>query len=419
MTNISGNQEQSLLLDVLKAIIQNQKIHSLLEDNLDKLNENFPVMLRQWTKERFSKEPTRAVNIARVVVKFCKQLQQFEKGNIAINTEIAIAGYEAAISVFTIEAFPLERGAVQQALDMTLKRRQKILSAKNAVKNTIIPQKEIPQVVSNSSAQIERPPQELSSKATVKVPTSSTQSIVTQPIVTQSQQLDTPKIPSKDFPSPLVSSEIVEDVKSLIVEFQELKQRHKILEQLVIKVTDLPESEQFNTGIFYDIDNLINGINDLDLEKFSLKDIKKAIHKKSVVDKIAVQCAYADWSNSKLKNIHSEIQEMGIEKAQVFDFGHGRNAADIQLTIDVIEFVHGRPNLQVFVIVSGDGAFASLAKKLHEYGKTVIVCAYTGRINRVLKSVCDDFIPLPLLEEKVQEHQNNYGTNTSSKFLSV
>ena len=414
MTNNSVNQEQVLLLDVLKAIIQNQKIHSLLEDNLDKLNENFPVMLRQWTKERFTKEPARAVNIARVVVKFCKQLQQFEKGNLAINTEIAIAGYEAAMSVFTIEAFPLERGAVQQALDMTLKRRQKILSAKNAVKNTITPQKEIPQVVNNNSAQIKQPPQELPPKVVVKVPIP-----VTQPIVTQPQQIDTQKIPITDSQSPLIASEIVEDVKSLIVEFQELKQRHKILEQLVIKVTDLPESEQFNTGIFYDIDNLINGINDLDLEKFSLKDIKKAIHKKSVVDKVAVQCAYADWSNSKLKNIHSEIQDMGIEKAQIFDFGHGRNAADIQLTIDVIEFVHGRPNLQVFVIVSGDGAFASLAKKLHEYGKTVIVCAYTGRINRVLKSVCDDFIPLPLLEEKVQEHQDNYGTNTSSKFLNV
>jgi uncharacterized LabA/DUF88 family protein len=414
MKNISENQEQSLLLDVLKAIIQNQKIHPLLEDNLDKLNESFAVMLGEWTRERFNKEPSRAVNIARVVVKFSKLIQQFEKGNPVINLEIAIAGYEAALKVFIIEAFPLERAGVQQALDMAVMRRKKILSAKN----TVIPQEETPQVIKENQTQIERPPQELSVKLPATV-TPEQELLVKVPAIVTESQSDSSEVLIADSQNSLVVSEIIEDFKSLIVEFQELKQRHKILEQLVIKVTDLPESEQFNTGIFYDIDNLINGINDADLEKLSLKDIKKAIHKKSVVDKVAVQYAYADWSNSKLKSIQNEVQEMGIEKTQIFDFGHGRNAADIQLAIDVMEFVHGRPNLQVFVIVSGDGAFASLAKKLHEYGKTVIVCGYTGRINRVLKSVCDDFIPLPASEEKIQRNQETYNGNGSVKFANV
>ncbi len=67
----------------------------------------------------------------------------------------------------------------------------------------------------------------------------------------------------------------------------------------------------------------------------------------------------------------------------------------MQLAIDVMELAQSRPTLQVFVIVSGDGAFAALAKKLHEYGKTVIGCAYEVQINRILKSVCDRFIPIP------------------------
>ncbi|MDZ8237078.1 MAG: NYN domain-containing protein [Nostoc sp. ChiQUE01a] len=64
-----------------------------------------------------------------------------------------------------------------------------------------------------------------------------------------------------------------------------------------------------------------------------------------------------------------------------------------------------RPTLEVFVIVSGDGAFAALAKKLHEYGKSVIGCAYEGQMNRVLKSVCDRFLPIPAPQAKTEDIQ--------------
>lgn len=43
------------------------------------------------------------------------------------------------------------------------------------------------------------------------------------------------------------------------------------------------------------------------------------------------------------------------------------------------------------MIVSGDGGFASLAKKLHEYGRTVIGAAYRNATNQTLRAVCDDF----------------------------
>ncbi|MEH2351274.1 MAG: hypothetical protein V7K55_25365 [Nostoc sp.] len=72
-------------------------------------------------------------------------------------------------------------------------------------------------------------------------------------------------------------------------------------------------------------------------------------------------------------------------------------------------------------IISGDGAFAALAKKLHEYGKTVIGCAYEGQINRVLKSVCVSearrrhrFIPIPAPQAKIEDIPINEVKNQSS-----
>jgi len=78
----------------------------------------------------------------------------------------------------------------------------------------------------------------------------------------------------------------------------------------------------------------------------------------------------------------------------MFGFGRGpqKNASDIQLAIDAIDIAFTRKAIEIFVIVSGDGGFSSLAKKLHEYGYMVIGCAFKRTTNRIFKAVCDDFI---------------------------
>ncbi|MFN6540736.1 MAG: NYN domain-containing protein [Nostoc sp. EkiNYC01] len=200
------------------------------------------------------------------------------------------------------------------------------------------------------------------------------------------------------------------DSTSLITEFQELKQRQIRLEQLTTTANISSKIGQFNTAIFYDIENLTMGRSNPNLN-FSLKQIQTNLEKTTLVNKIAIQCAYADWSDSRLRLLKNEIQELGIEAVQIFDYSHKRNAADMQLAIDVMELAQSRPTLEVFVIVSGDGAFAALAKKLHEYGKTVIGCAYEAQVNRVLKSVCDRFIPIPAPQTKIEEIQVNEVTS--------
>ncbi|MEO1558315.1 MAG: NYN domain-containing protein [Cyanobacteria bacterium J06632_19] len=150
----------------------------------------------------------------------------------------------------------------------------------------------------------------------------------------------------------------------------------------------------FNTVILYDIENLTLGSRNPQFH-FSLEDIIGKIKSYNLVNKIAGQYAYADWSNRKLYRIKSDIQKFGIEPMQIFGFSSHRNAADIQLVIDAVELIHSKPSLEVFAIVSGDGGFSCLAKKLHEYGKIVIGSAYENQTNRLLPAVCDYFVRLP------------------------
>jgi len=129
----------------------------------------------------------------------------------------------------------------------------------------------------------------------------------------------------------------------------------------------------FNSAVFYDIENLLKGygFSAQTLSSLSLREILDSATETGRLSAIAIQRAYANWSDPRLGVMRGEINELGIEPVQVFGFSRDqkKNAADIQLAIDAIDLAHIRPSIEVFVIVSGDGGFASLAKKLHEYGK--------------------------------------------------
>ncbi len=153
---------------------------------------------------------------------------------------------------------------------------------------------------------------------------------------------------------------------------------------------------KFDTAIFYDIENLIGGYGArMDyISELSLKDILDEIRKVDILGGIAVQRAYANWSDPRLNVMRGDIVDLGIEPIQMFGFGKGaaKNASDIQLAIDAVDCAISRPSIETFVIVSGDGGFSALAKKLHEYGKAVVGCAYRRVTNRAFEAVCDRFV---------------------------
>ena len=151
-----------------------------------------------------------------------------------------------------------------------------------------------------------------------------------------------------------------------------------------------------NTAIFYDIENLLKGYSSSRdyIGSISLKAVFAEIKKLEIVKRIAVQKAYANWSDPRLSVMKREINELGIDPIQIFGFSQHqkKNAADIQLAVDSIDLAYVRNQIDIFVVVSGDGGFSAVAKKLHEYGKYVIGCGYKSSTNQILESVCDYYI---------------------------
>ncbi|MBD2604079.1 tetratricopeptide repeat protein [Scytonema hofmannii FACHB-248] len=94
-----------------------QVVYSLLQENLNLLDDTFAQVLRDWAiKTLPNPEAKQTQNIAVDIVIFSELIQKFPLGNQASNLEIAIAGYEVALTVLNRQENPQDWAIVQYNL---------------------------------------------------------------------------------------------------------------------------------------------------------------------------------------------------------------------------------------------------------------------------------------------------------------
>lgn len=120
MTKLYPENNFKLLEQILRTIENNNNqidIYSLLENNLELLDETVAESLYQWAIDHLSNlEYSLACQKARIIVRFCKFLQQFRVGNRKNNLEIAIQGYLSVGLILTDDSFPYEWANIQYNL---------------------------------------------------------------------------------------------------------------------------------------------------------------------------------------------------------------------------------------------------------------------------------------------------------------
>ncbi|MCS6997605.1 MAG: NYN domain-containing protein, partial [Casimicrobiaceae bacterium] len=115
--------------------------------------------------------------------------------------------------------------------------------------------------------------------------------------------------------------------------------------------------ERNDVAVFYDIENLLKGIENARklYEQLKLKVIRERIAEAlGPSARLAVQRAYADWSGFPYCMLRSGLVEALIEPVQIFAFNRmgTKNAADIELALDAVQLGHDRPHIGTIVIVS-------------------------------------------------------------------
>ncbi|NJM70152.1 MAG: CHAT domain-containing protein [Scytonema sp. RU_4_4] len=122
--NISEEELQAhlqFLGKVLQATAESngdaQVVYPLLANNTQYLNLNLAELLRLWATNKLAEVETDVAQFfAAVIVEFSNLIQQFPLGDKASNMEIAIAGYEVVLTVFTRDAFPQDWASTQNNL---------------------------------------------------------------------------------------------------------------------------------------------------------------------------------------------------------------------------------------------------------------------------------------------------------------
>ncbi|MBR8837020.1 MAG: tetratricopeptide repeat protein [Stigonema ocellatum SAG 48.90 = DSM 106950] len=111
------------LLQVLQATAESQGnpqvVYPLLETNIEKLDYNLAQLLPLWATNFLAELETDAATIGN----FSNLIRQFPLGDKASNMEIAIAGYEIVLTVFTRDAFPQDWAGTQNNLGAAYRNR--------------------------------------------------------------------------------------------------------------------------------------------------------------------------------------------------------------------------------------------------------------------------------------------------------
>ncbi len=106
----------------------------------------------------------------------------------------------------------------------------------------------------------------------------------------------------------------------------------------------------------------------------------------------SIRKAYCDWTG--FIQYQQDLIEHSVELTQLFRYSsrHRKNAADIQMVVDALEIAFTHPEIQTFVLITGDSDFSAVARKLRAYGKYVVGIGLRQSTSEVLVKACDHFI---------------------------
>ncbi|GAA6617237.1 hypothetical protein NUACC26_030470 [Scytonema sp. NUACC26] len=128
----SYDQLMQMLLAANSNNTEPQVLHSILEVNLDKLDDKFPQFLKAWATNILAQEELIPKEVlASDIFNISNRMTEFSLGSQAINLEIALAGYGIAQTVFTTDTFPEEWVITQNCIASTYFRRIQGDKAKN------------------------------------------------------------------------------------------------------------------------------------------------------------------------------------------------------------------------------------------------------------------------------------------------
>jgi len=136
-------------------------------------------------------------------------------------------------------------------------------------------------------------------------------------------------------------------------------------------------------AIFIDTENLTQWVKSGQLSAF--------MKKLETHGRVEIRRAYARWSQPNVMNHQATLNELGFELINSFHPVSGKNSADIQMAVDVMQHA-AREDLRCIALATGDSDFSPLFRRLREMGKEVIGIGPRSALSKVVENSCSRFV---------------------------
>jgi uncharacterized LabA/DUF88 family protein len=129
---------------------------------------------------------------------------------------------------------------------------------------------------------------------------------------------------------------------------------------------------------------------------------------------VVIKRVYGDWS--RFSHYREELMNNSVDLVQIYSVRAGKNRADIRMALDAMETAITRPQIQTFVVVSGDSDFGPLVVKLREYSRYTLGIGPRDVTHPLLIKACDEFIYLEaVLGEMHDLHELNQPSSADNE----
>lgn len=150
-------------------------------------------------------------------------------------------------------------------------------------------------------------------------------------------------------------------------------------------------------AIFVDVENLTQWVKEDGLERL--------VNDLSSEGRIVTRKAYGVWSSPHILKLQAPLNRLGFDLVHSFHPVSGKNSADIQLTMDVLENAIRVTDIEQIVLATGDSDFSPLFRRLREMGKEVIGVGPRSPLSESVKSSCTRYIYTDIAEEQDAQYE--------------
>jgi uncharacterized protein (TIGR00288 family) len=168
----------------------------------------------------------------------------------------------------------------------------------------------------------------------------------------------------------------------------------------------MKEAKGPDVAVFIDFENIYISTRD---KYGSNPNFEYIMESCSEYGRIVIARAYADWY--QFSRITNALYANGIEPRYVPTYYYGqdrdsngdaiKNSADIHLVIDTMRTLFSNPNIQIYILVTGDRDFIPLVNTIRQLGKEVIVIGVAESTSSHLAQSADEFIFYHQLAEDI------------------